>query len=66
MLEVNKGVVRPQLVPQLLASHELARPVEKQLKNSKGLPLKIRSRAGFSQLAGAGIQLEHAESDDLA
>jgi hypothetical protein len=65
MLEVDKGVSRPQPVPQFAARHEFARPLQKGRQQVKRLILEVQPDAGLSQLAGADVQLEGIEPDEM-
>ena len=63
VLEVDEGVVGPQALAELVASHELARPLEQHREQLQWLLLKAETCARLSQLARAQIELEDAKFD---
>ena len=64
VLKIDERLCRPETLPQLLASHEVARTIQQRLENLKWLFGKIDADAGLPQLARAEIQLERAKAND--
>ena len=62
VLEVDERPCRPETLPQLLARHDLARPLDHHRENFKRLILKPDADSPFPQLARAQVDLEGAES----
>jgi len=60
VFEIHEGASRPELLPQLVPRHQLARPAEQQTKNPARLLLQPGSHAVVPQLAGGDVQDEWA------
>ena len=56
MLEIDEGILRPQLRLQLFTSDYFARSIEEQEENFKRLTMKLKANAVFAQVAGARIK----------
>ena len=61
VVEVDERVVRPEPPPQLVASDHLAWPFQQALEELERLLLEVHPHPRPSQVAGAHVQLEHAE-----
>src|SRR5260370_39894601 len=55
MIEINKCIVGPKLLTQLLPRHHLAGSFEQQAENSKRLLLQPNPRAILVQLSGVQV-----------
>jgi hypothetical protein len=64
MIEVNKGVRRPEFVAQFLSSNQLSRPFQERRQYLKGLFLQFYPLSPLAQFPGVEIDLESAEADD--
>jgi hypothetical protein len=64
MIEVNKGVRRPEFVAQFLSSNQLSRPFQERRQYLKGLFLQFYLLSPLAQFPGVEIDLEGAEADD--
>ena len=65
MVEVDEDVLRPQLLAQFFARDYFAGILEQQFENAQWLVLEPDLEAVLAQLAGARIELVHAEPDDV-
>jgi len=64
VVEIDEGVSRPELTPQLLASDEAASTLQQNPKNLDGLTLQAQLHATFPQLSRLEIQFERVETQD--
>ena len=62
VLEVDERSRRPEKLAELLAHHNLARPIDHHRENLKRLILKPDADSPFPQLARAHVDLEGAKS----
>jgi hypothetical protein len=58
MVKINEGVVRPELLLQLLSRHNFPCTIEQDAKNHEGLTLQAESPTVPSQLTRRKIELE--------
>jgi hypothetical protein len=63
MIEIDEGPLRPDFGLQFFTGHDLARSLQKCLKDEQGLFLQSDSDALLAQFAGAEIQLEDSEAN---
>jgi hypothetical protein len=61
VIEVYERIRGPQLVPELVASHQLARSGQQHCEHAKRLLLKPDPHTSLSQLASPKIGLENPE-----
>jgi len=59
--EVDEDIRGPEPFAQLIACHDLARPLQKGVQELEGLALQSDFDTVFAQLAGARIELEDAK-----
>jgi hypothetical protein len=64
VLEIDERARGPEPLAQLLARDEIARPLQQQRQDVKGLSRKAEAHARLPELTGAEIQLEDAELND--
>jgi hypothetical protein len=62
VFEIDEGVGRPQLLPELLAGDDMSRTLEQPEKDAKGLLLEGKRNSVFPNLAVRG-HLEAVEVD---
>src|SRR5262249_24557068 len=62
VVNVHKGIARPKLLPELLASDNLTCVLEKNYEHLKRLILKFDLHALLAQLAGLQVGLESAKA----
>ena len=58
MIEINKRVLGPDFLLQLLPGHYLPRIFQQRLQNKEGLFLQMDFGAAFAQLSGTKVELE--------
>jgi hypothetical protein len=63
VVEIDKGVLRPEFFPKFLASYDLAGVLKQHRQELEGLFLKANSQAVPAQFASAKIQLENAKPE---
>ena len=61
-VEVDVGVLAPEVRPQLVARHEIARAREQQRERARRLRLERHGTIGPRQHRGAIVELEDPES----
>src|SRR5262249_24047183 len=66
MLEIDKGIRRPEFTPQLLGADELARRPQKNCQYLQRTPLDRQKHAEAAQLSSLEVQLERGEADGVA
>jgi hypothetical protein len=64
VVEVDERIRWPELVPQLLSGHHLARPLQEQGQQAKGLILQTDLQSLPAQLPGPEVDLERPEAED--
>ena len=64
VLEIDKRVCRPKLLPQFFPRHNFVRPLQQHDQNLKGLFLHANPGAAFAEFTGAGVQLKNTEAND--
>ncbi len=62
MVEIDKGVGRPDLRPKFFAGHEIAGTLQQCRKHTQGLALQAQLYAAFPEFTGAQIQLKNVET----
>jgi len=65
VLEVNKGILRPEMTPEFLAGHQLAGPVEEKRKHSDRLALDLELQAAFPELGRPLVEFEGCKTELL-
>jgi hypothetical protein len=60
--EIDKGVLRPDALAELIAGDELAGVFEESGQNLKGLARKLDANPGFAQFTGGKVHGEGAEA----
>ena len=63
VVEINKGVLRPESATELLAGHNLSRALQKDGQDLKWLRLEFEPAPLLSKLARTQIRFEQSESD---
>jgi hypothetical protein len=66
VVEIDKGVGRPEPLAEFLPGHQFARLFEEQGQNLKGLVLQFDSETVLSEFAGAQVQFEAGETEEIA
>jgi hypothetical protein len=66
VVEVNKDVLRPQGLAELVPAENLVRPAEQKFQSPKRKVLNLDLRAILPQFAGADVGLENTETDHVA
>lgn len=64
-LEIDKGVLWPQLSAELVSRHDFARAPQEQHQHLKRLFLEIDLGALPAQLSGSSVKLEETKTDQL-
>ena len=64
MLEIDERAIWPEPLTQLLARDEIARSLQQQRQDLKGLSRQAEAHPCLAQFTCVEIQLEHAEPDD--
>jgi len=62
VVEVNKGVGRPQSVAKIIARHYLSRTLQQQGQNLQGLLLQLHLDPVTPQLSCAQVNLKGSEA----
>jgi hypothetical protein len=62
MVEIDKGVGRPDFYPKLFAGHEIAGTLQQRRKHTQGLALQAQLYTAFPEFTGAQIQLKNVET----
>ena len=65
MLEIDERALGPQTLTQLVASDDLAGPLEHEPENLERLLLQTHARAAAAQFARPHVELEVSEPEDL-
>ncbi len=65
MVELDNRSAGPQLVPDLISGHYLARALDEHAQNLGRLPPQTHANAAIAQLAGPQIQFEACEAGHL-
>jgi hypothetical protein len=65
MIEIYERISRPNLLLQFIAGDHFTWILQQSLKDQEWLLLKANPQAAFSQLAGAKVQLEIVEANEL-
>jgi hypothetical protein len=63
-IEIDEGVVPPQMAFQLVARHHGSRPAREQREYLRGLRGEVHAASGAMQLARLEIEIEDAEPQD--
>src|SRR5581483_896104 len=63
VLEINKGIVRPEPCPKLLPAYHVARPFQQRRQDFKRLLLDPYLKSIFAKLTGAHIHLKDTKLD---
>src|SRR5580700_5596439 len=63
VVEIDKGVLRPEFFLKFLASYDLAGALNQHRQELEGLFLKANPQAVLAQFASAKIQLENAKTE---
>jgi hypothetical protein len=58
MIEVHEGIGRPQLLPQFVACHHLARVLQKQGQDPEWLVLNLDLQSVLAELTCAKVNFE--------
>lgn len=58
MVEIDEGILGPELSPKLFTGDDTSRPLDQQTQDLKGLLLKLDLRASFSQLTAPEVEIE--------
>jgi hypothetical protein len=66
MVEIDKGVGRPDFYPKLFAGHEIAGTLQQRRKHTQGLALQAQLYTAFPELTGAQIQLKMSKRSTRA
>src|SRR5215469_13171715 len=61
MLEIDEGILRPEVLAQLLARNHLSWSFQQNCEYPKGLPRKTAPEPTFLQFPGLEVQFEIAE-----
>jgi len=64
--EVDEGLFAPEMMPQFLSTHHLARVRQQQAQQLEGLLRQRHAAAFFVQLAGRKVQFEGPEMDEAS
>ena len=65
VVEVHEGILRPQLLLQFLARHDLARMLQQHLEHLKGLLLQPDLEAALAQFACAQVNFKNPEAHEV-
>jgi hypothetical protein len=61
VLEVDEGVLGPELVPELIAAHQSVGVFEQPMEDEKRLPLELYPDSMLPELFLRNVELEGAE-----
>jgi hypothetical protein len=62
VIEIDKGVGRPDFFPQLVAGDDLAGILQQRREDLKGLFLEPDASAVFAQLSGSQVNFKNAKA----
>jgi hypothetical protein len=65
MVEVHKGVIRPESLAQFFLAHQFPWPFKQGCEHLKGLLLEFDSQSGLAQFTSRKVQLKHPKTNDL-
>src|ERR1700724_772 len=63
MIEVAKGVTRPETIPQVFPGDEVSRFFQEHREDLKGLLGELETQTVFAQFAGSQIRFEHTKAN---
>ena len=66
VVEVHKGVRRPQLLAKLFARNHFTGSLQQHAENFEWLPVELNSHPALAELTGAQVYLKHSKSDNSA
>jgi hypothetical protein len=66
VVEIDDGIATPEMMAQLIASHELARVFQQDGQDFYRLALQPDSNPILAQFRRPNLKLINAEADDLA
>jgi len=65
-VELDESILRPELIPQFLAGHDLARPLQQQNQHAEGLILQGHVLTLSNELSRIWISLKQAETKHVS
>jgi hypothetical protein len=63
VIEVNEGVLRPQLLPKFFAGQNFARTFEQENQYAERLIRQAQAHTGLAEFASLGVRFKGAEPE---